>query len=237
MGDTGNGLLSAIGMVQALYHRDRTGEGQFLDTSIIYAHLLNTSMSWVTPDGATSGARPSLDAMQLGWGALYGLYETSDGWLCVAATSDEEWSGLIDVIGRPELATDARFADADARRANDAALRDGLQSTFVERSAAEWFGALDAAGVPCEVSDPDFVFGLFDDPAMKQRGWVADYQQGIVGRMEVGGLGFDLHGSPGVIQGATPLVGEHTSELLADLGYNSSEIEQLLESKAALQHT
>ena len=70
LGDTGNGFLSAIAMVQALYHRDRTGEGQFVDTSIIYAQLLNASIAWITPDGSRHGDRPQLDAMQLGWNAL-----------------------------------------------------------------------------------------------------------------------------------------------------------------------
>ena len=59
LGDTGNGLLSAIGIVQALYHRDRTGEGQFVDTSIVYAHLLNASMAWVTPDGTHARRAPA----------------------------------------------------------------------------------------------------------------------------------------------------------------------------------
>ena len=67
LGDTGNGFLSAIGMVQALYHRDRTGEGQFVDTSIINAQLLNASNAWSTADGSRHGDRPQLDAMQLGW--------------------------------------------------------------------------------------------------------------------------------------------------------------------------
>ena len=63
LGDTGNGLLSAIAMIQASMHRDRTGEGQFLDTSILYAHLLNAS-SWVTPDGSARAPRQELDRYQ-----------------------------------------------------------------------------------------------------------------------------------------------------------------------------
>jgi crotonobetainyl-CoA:carnitine CoA-transferase CaiB-like acyl-CoA transferase len=81
LGDTGNGFLSAIGMVQALYHRDRTGEGQFVDTSIMYAQLLNASIAWSLADGSRHGDRPSLDALQLGYDATHRLYETADGWL------------------------------------------------------------------------------------------------------------------------------------------------------------
>ena len=100
LGDTGNGFLSAIAIVQALYHRDRTGEGQFVDTSIMYAQLLNASIAWSLADGSRHGDRPQLDAMQLGWHACYRLYETADGWLCVAAVDDAP----------------ARRAGGDARR-------------------------------------------------------------------------------------------------------------------------
>ncbi len=85
LGDTGNGFLSALGIIQALYDRDRTGEGQFVRTSILYAHLLNASMSWVSPDGRRVGERQRPDAEQYGWHALYRLYRTEDGWLCLAA--------------------------------------------------------------------------------------------------------------------------------------------------------
>ena len=73
IGDTGNGFLWAAAVVQALYHRDRTGEGQMVDTAIVNAHLLNASMAWTTPAGSRTGRRPRLDAMALGWNALYRL--------------------------------------------------------------------------------------------------------------------------------------------------------------------
>ena len=70
----------------------------------------------------------------------------------------------------------------------------------MRRSAAEWFDVLDAAGVPCEVADPDFVLSFFDDPEMIEKGWVASYEQPLVGRMDVMGLLFDLSATPGVVQ-------------------------------------
>src|SRR3954469_11582771 len=120
LGDTGNGMLSALGIIQALYHRDQTGEGQFLDTSIIYAHLLNTSLAWASADGKTLSDRPKLDAMQQGWNALYRIYETSDEqWVCIAAFTDEHFAALAKVLGKNALASDSRFATADARAKND----------------------------------------------------------------------------------------------------------------------
>ena len=115
LGDTGNGFLSAIGMVQALYHRDRTGEGQFVDTSIMYAQLLNASIAWSLADGSRHGDRPSLDAMQLGYHATQRLYETADGWLCVAATTDEQRSALATVARRRQGHRRHRVRRARAR--------------------------------------------------------------------------------------------------------------------------
>ena len=199
LGDTGNGYLSAIGIIQALAHRDRTGEGQFLDTSILYAQLLNASMAWVGADGSPSN-RPVLDEQQLGWNDRYRLHETADGWLCVA------------------LVTEQHVADFDRITGGD----------LTSRPARDWFAELDAAGVPCEVSDPDFVLSLFDDPEMLSKGWVTSYEQGLVGRMDVFGLLFDLEDTPGRVQGPPLVVGQDTRAILAGLGYDGERIEKLI---------
>ena len=228
LGDTGCGFLSAIATVQAIYHRDRTGVGQFIDTSILYAHMLNTSISWISPDGTRSGDRPSLDQMHYGWGPLCRLYRTSDGWLCIAVMTSAQWSTLCEVIGQPELAVDTRFADPSARKANADALASQLEQAFAKRTAAEWFTLLDAAGVPCEVSDPDFVMTLFDDPELRQKGWVTSYEHASVGHMDVFGLLFDFEETPGVVQGPAPLVGQHSREILRGLGYADVDIDDLV---------
>jgi crotonobetainyl-CoA:carnitine CoA-transferase CaiB-like acyl-CoA transferase len=233
-GDTGNGYLSAIGIVQALYHRDRTGEGQFVDTSILYAQLLNASFTWATPDGSRTADRPSLDAMQLGWSAVYGLYRTAEGWLCVAALTDRHWAALA---GATDLGADPRFGSADDRRANDAELRAALEAMFARRSAEEWFKVLDAAGVPCETTSPDSVLRLFDRPDLHDRGWLTGYEHPVVGAMDVFGLLVDLSDTPGRVAGPPPLVGQHTRELLAELSYTPADIDALLTTEAAFDES
>jgi crotonobetainyl-CoA:carnitine CoA-transferase CaiB-like acyl-CoA transferase len=104
---------------------------------------------------------------------------------------------------------------------------------FAQRSSAEWFKILDAAGVPCEISSTDFVHGLFDDQEWRDKGWVTTYQHSAVGRMDVFGLLFDFQETPGRIAGPPPLVGEHTHEVLAEAGYTADQVAELLASKAA----
>ncbi len=199
LGDTGNGYLSAIAILQALSHRERTGEGQFLHTSIVNAHLLNASMTSLDADGAPA-PRPVLDAMQTGWNDRYRLHETADGWLCVA------------------LVTDTHVVEFERLTAA------GLET----RTASEWFELLDGAGIPCEVADPDFVLSVFDDPELVDKGWVTSYEQALVGRMHVAGLLFDLHATPGRIQGPPIAVGEHTRTILREIGCNDDRIDELI---------
>jgi crotonobetainyl-CoA:carnitine CoA-transferase CaiB-like acyl-CoA transferase len=235
LGDTGNGFLSAIGIVQAIAHRDRTGEGQFLDTAIVYAQLLNASSAWITADGTTAGHRPSLDAAQLGWSALYRVYPCADGtWLCVVALDDSTFARLARSVGRDDLATDPRVATRAARAEHDAWLVDELGRVFAARPAAAWFAALDAAGVPCEVSDPDFVLSLFDDPEMIDKGWVARYRHEKVGTTDVMGLLFDFSETPGRIWGPPFVPGQHTGSILRELGYDDAAIAALVADRIVL---
>jgi crotonobetainyl-CoA:carnitine CoA-transferase CaiB-like acyl-CoA transferase len=236
MGDTGNGFLSAIGIVQALLHRDRTGEGQFLDTSIIYAQLLNASTAWTSPDGSVRADRPSLDADQTGFSAGYRLYEAEEGWLCLAALTDDHWEALLTAVGRPDLAGEVgaggRLHGPDGRRAADEELNGVLRTAFGSRSARSWVEALTAAGVPAEVSDPDWVLGLFDDPELRERGWVTTYEHPVVGRMDVFGVLVDLSATPGVVQHPPVVPGRDTREVLAEFGFGEDEVEQLLAAGA-----
>ncbi len=226
MGDTGNGFLAAIGIIQALYHRDRTGEGQFVDTSIVNACLLNASTTTIRETGEPF-PRAQLDADLFGLAAGYRLYETADGWLCLAALTDAHWAALADVLDEPALlVADREKADGD--------LVDLLVARFATRSAAEWFAVLDAAGVPCEISDPDFGLGVFDDPELIERGWVTSYEQRRVGKMEQLGQLIDFSATPGRIAGPPLTVGDSTREILLELGMTDADIDRLVAERVIL---
>jgi len=228
-GDTGNGFLSAVGVIQALYHRDRTGEGQMVDTSIINAALLNTSYAVARPDGSGFD-RPKIDGQQYGYSAGHRLYETKQGWLCLVAAKPAHWDALLKIA---DLAGDARFATAEARARHDAELAAALAGRFASDEAKQWFAKLDAAGVPAEIVSEDFSLKLHENAEFQKRRWVTSYAHPHVGKLDQIGLLVDLSDTPGVIQGRPMIVGEHTQQILAELGYDEAQI-KLLEEQFAI---
>ena len=110
MCDAAAGLLSVIGVLQALYQRERTGQGQQVETNILNAGMMFASDVLTGGEGLPD--RAHLDRQQTGYGPLHRFYETSEGWLCVVAPGEVEWEALAVAIGRPELLGDSRFADA-----------------------------------------------------------------------------------------------------------------------------
>jgi crotonobetainyl-CoA:carnitine CoA-transferase CaiB-like acyl-CoA transferase len=226
LGDTGNGLLSAISMTQALMHRDRTGEGQFLKTSILYAHLLNAS-SWVTPDGSERAPRQELDKWCMGYNALYRLYETAEGWIVIAAHTQAQLDALNGALGTSiDVTPSYSMAPLPGDKENIAT----LEAIFKTKTAAEWFDVLDAAGVPVEVTNKDFCLSVFDDPYFVENEWVTHYTHPYVGREDALGLLVNLSDTPGVIQGPPLVPGQHSREILTELGYDSADIDKFVEA-------
>jgi crotonobetainyl-CoA:carnitine CoA-transferase CaiB-like acyl-CoA transferase len=229
-GDTGAGFLSAVGVMHALYHRARTGEGQFLDTAIVNAQLLNCSHALARPDGR-GFERPRLDRMQYGFSALYGLYQTKDRWIAVAATTEAEWAALKAALEASAL-DDPRFATASLRAANDAALREALETIFRRETARTWAERMDGAKAPCEISDETMSQRAQDDPELNRLGLIAHYDHPLVGKFDQVGLYFHLSETPGVLARAPLVVGDGTREALAELGYSPERIDALIATRA-----
>ena len=224
-GDTGNGFLSAIGMIGALLHRDRTGEGQFVSTSILGACLVNTSYAWVDAATGVGVPRAKVRADQLGTGPRLRLWRCADRWVCVAVQDDDQWRALASVTG---VALDG--LDDDAAIA-------ALDAAFAAAGAGEWFPALDGAGVPCEIADDRFVFDLFDDPVFRDAGLVTSMHQAQVGRFEQFGNLWSFSDTPSRIAGPPLVVGHDTLALLEESGFDAAEIEALVADKVVVQST
>lgn len=226
MCDASNALLSVVGVLLALYHRRRTGEGMDVWTSLLNGGALFTSDAMLV--GGKPAPRPALDGNQTGFGAGYRLYETQEGWIQVVAVREEHWSALFGALGRDDLADDPRFVDDSARAANREALEAELEPVFRTRSALHWTWTLDAAGVPNEIAvdTNGGEHALYDEDNVRL-GLVAEYEHAVRGVMRQYGSLIDLSDTPGVVQGPPPLAGEHTREILAELGHDDTEVDAL----------
>jgi crotonobetainyl-CoA:carnitine CoA-transferase CaiB-like acyl-CoA transferase len=222
MGDTGNALLAAIAITMALYHRDRTGEGQAVSTSIVNAGLLHTSYAWTHSDG-TASDWGHVDGDQFGLSPYYRLYRCALGeWIFLAAVTSEAQARLRTLLpGAPTIEDDESVAS-------------WLGTYFESAVATEVFGALDEGGVPIEVVDERFCRDIFDDPEAKQLNLVSETWSSSVGRFEDPGLLVNIRPAEAVIQRGPCACGEQTREILLELGYSDAQIDGMVDSRAVL---
>jgi crotonobetainyl-CoA:carnitine CoA-transferase CaiB-like acyl-CoA transferase len=206
-------MLSVVGVLLALLHRQRTGEGQELWTSLHDGGLVFSSDVWLGPDGEPWD-RPHLDAGQHGVSPLYRLYRTqAGGWICIAAEREDHRRALCRAMG----VTDGDDLERDLERA------------FLGRTALAWSRQLDAAGVPNEIPI-DTVEGhsvLHDDDNVRL-GLVAEYEHPVLGRLRQFGTLINFDRTPGRIGGPPPLVGQHSREILRDAGLRDGDIDSLV---------
>jgi len=226
--------MTAAGVLAALYHRSRTGRGQFIDLS--HRESACRLMAGPLMDFWTSGRVAGPRGNRLDHASPQGLYPCRPGessarggeerWLALAVETDEQWAGLCRLMGRPKLATDPRYADVVSRWRNRAAL-DGLIAEWTrERSPEEALAALQAAGVPAGVAHTGET--LFTDPQLRFLDffWTIDHTE--AGSHEYLGVAWHLSRSPGRLQRPAPCLGEHSEEVLRDIaGLAHSDIAAL----------
>ena len=228
MADTANAMVSVVGVLAALYHRRRTGEGQDLWTSLLNGAAVFGSDVFLV-DGEPGPTRPGLDRNQMGVSPCCRLYETQAGWLQVAALGPGHWARLCGVLGRPEL---DRYDTVDARVSARTEIEPELEPVFRTRTAVAWYHVLAEAGVPVEVSvDSNDGEGVLHDADNERLGLVAQYPHPLLGQVRQFGTLIDFSETSTGPYGPPPLVGEHTRRIMERLGYSGEEIDDLLAQK------
>jgi crotonobetainyl-CoA:carnitine CoA-transferase CaiB-like acyl-CoA transferase len=226
--DYNNGFVGAVAVLMGLAHRARTGQGQYIESPQLHSSVLVTTEQCLDEnDKLVSGLM--VDPDQLGWGPLYRLFRTADGWVCIACVGDRAWTRLRKALPSLHL-DDLRYEDAVAP-AHAPEVAKAIESVLAELSTAAAFARLDAAGVPCEVPLdhphlPDFLWEewAFDNAR------VVEQQHAQYGYIRELGFLCRLSDSPRLNRGPGPLLGQHTVEVLGELGYDEDRIQALIAS-------
>jgi crotonobetainyl-CoA:carnitine CoA-transferase CaiB-like acyl-CoA transferase len=221
--DVLTGMYAATAVLAALAHRERTGRGQHVDLSLLdvqVAMLANQAQAFLTTGEVPArlgNAHPSI--------VPYQAFAAADGHLVLAVGNDGQFARLCGVLGRPALAADPRFATNAARVEHRAALLAILEPALAARPAAAWIQALEAAGVPCgPIND---LRQVFDDPQVHHRGMRQEADHPLAGRTALVASPIRLSGTPVKPPTAPPTLGQHTGEVLAELGLSGAEVAAL----------
>jgi CoA:oxalate CoA-transferase len=228
--DTVGGITAAFAICAALYRRKTTGEGQFIDVAMLDATLV--TLGWPLSNLLISGVEPRRMGNDNVTASPSGTFRTGGGLLNIAANKQDQFEMLCRVLGNPELAKDPRFADREDRKRNRAELTALLEAALTRRTAADWENELNKAGVPSgRVLDlPD----VLAHPQIAVRGLLQTFDSidGLPGPISVVRSGFQVSGRSGEAPSPPPLLGQHTDELLAELGYDSEHIKSLKDAGA-----
>jgi crotonobetainyl-CoA:carnitine CoA-transferase CaiB-like acyl-CoA transferase len=223
VGDISAGMLAAMGILAAYIHRLKTGEGQLVDTSLLEGSIINTA--WVSAIFLATGISPQAIGSAHPMAAPYQALQTADGWINIGAANQANWLRLVEVLEIPELARDPRFVDNAARMQNLPVLIEILSEKLIQRNAADWLARLEDVGVP---ASPVLSIGeMLADPQVIARDMVVEVEHSRLGRTRALGSPVKFSDTPTRIKRGAPLLGEHTREILAEYGYDNSEIEAL----------
>ena len=211
--DLFTGLYAVIAILGALAHRDRTGAGQHIDLALLdtqVAVLANQAMNYLVTGVAPQrlgNAHPNI--------VPYQAFAASDGHFILAVGNDSQYARLCDVIGRPELASDERFATNASRVKNRDALIVILREIFATRTMRQWLEALEHAGIPC--GPINTIADVFADPQVQARGVRLDLPHPSIGLAPSVANPIKYSATPIDYRLAPPMLGAHTDEVLREI--------------------
>ena len=230
-GDYMGSMFLAYGTMLALFHRQRTGEGQMVHASLFGSFI---SLAACCVDVSLAAGEDIFLVPHEEDGAFYSVYKTRDGrWIQLALVRDERsWVELCEVMEMPHLMHDPRFESAEARTENNQALIAILDEAFLTRDQREWVSRLERYNFPW--APVRHFTELGDDRQALENGYIVTLDDPQAGEVKVAGVAVELSKTPGRLGAKAPELGQHTEDILLELGYSWEDIAMMKEEGAIL---
>jgi crotonobetainyl-CoA:carnitine CoA-transferase CaiB-like acyl-CoA transferase len=226
--DLGAGLFAVTGILAALHHRERTGLGQQIDTSLVDAGVALSI--WEATEYFAGGGVPTALGSAHRMNAPYQAIRCADGYITLGAANDRLFDRLCDVLGHPEWRARAEFADNASRVRNRRTLADAIEAITAAKPRQHWLDLLQANDIPCgPINDYAQVFA---DPQVRAREMVIETDHPTLGHVRTLGSPIKMSATPPDVSRRAPLFGEHTDQVLREAGYRDEEIAALRAIKA-----
>ena len=228
VGDTVGGLNAAFAIMAALFHRERSGEGQFIDVALLDSIM--PMMGWVAANLLIGGQQPQLMGNDNFTAAPSGTFRTKDGYINIAANQQAQWEDLCDCLGVGELKTDARFQERDTRKKNRKALTPLLEAKLTTDTTDRWVEALNAKGIPSgAILDLE---EALEAPQLQHRKTIRTVVAPGIGPLKLFSLSAQFEKTPGCVGTPPPRLSQHTDEILCSIGCTDEQVRQLHASGA-----
>jgi CoA:oxalate CoA-transferase len=221
--DTVGGLNAAFAIMAALYHRERTGEGQFIDVALLDSIM--PLMGWVVANLMIGGQQPVLMGNDNFTAAPSGVFRTEDGHINIAANKQEQWESVADLLGLPELKADERFRERDVRKKNRKELTPLLEKKLMQKATSAWVEELNERDVPAGAILP--LEAAVTQGQVAHRDTFASVTVPGIGDLRLFNLTAKFSKTPGRVTGPPPSLGEHTCEVLGGIGYAEKDVARL----------
>jgi crotonobetainyl-CoA:carnitine CoA-transferase CaiB-like acyl-CoA transferase len=222
--DINAGILATVGILAAYAHKQRTGQGQIVDTSLLEAALQQTY--WQAAIYFATGVSPGPTGSAHVLTAPYQAFRARDGWINIGGANQANWERIAEVLGHPQWCIDPRFVTNSERMANRETLVSLMNAVLATRTKAEWIAAFDAAGVP--VGPVHTIGEALAHPQTLARDMVVDLVHPQAGPTKAIGCPVHFSATPTAITRPAPLLGEHTREVLREYGYADADIDGLV---------